>query len=87
MRVHLADIHPVILPSDAGDGQSPVVRVLESHAVSRVRYMSGVIESQERCRLGVPSQPHDLEAVKEFVNLAITVRTRCIVYASLELFV
>lgn len=45
MRIHLADVHSVIFPPHAGDGQSPIVWILEAHAVSRIRYVGGITKS------------------------------------------
>lgn len=33
MRIHLADIYSVIFPPHTGNGQSPIVWILEAHAI------------------------------------------------------
>lgn len=55
MRVHLADVDTAVFPPHAGNGQSPIIWILEAHAVPRVRYVSSVTKSQEGRPICVPS--------------------------------
>lgn len=45
MRIHLADVYSVIFPPHTGDGQSPIVWILEAHAVPRIRYVGSITKS------------------------------------------
>lgn len=45
MRIHLADIYSVIFSPHTRDGQSPIVWILEAHAIPWIRCVSSITKS------------------------------------------